>query len=41
MPVGERIIINDKKPSGLITAHCINTERDKGIDCRIVIDPNI
>lgn len=27
-PHGERIIINDKKPSGLLTAYCINQERD-------------
>ena len=29
MPVGERILINDKKPSGLLTAIAINVERDK------------
>ena len=28
-PFGERILINDKKPSGLSTALAINTERDK------------
>jgi len=28
-PYGERILINDKKPSGLITGISINTERDK------------
>jgi len=27
-PYGERILINDKKPSGLITAIAVNTERD-------------
>lgn len=28
MPYGERILINDRKPSGLETALAINTERD-------------
>ena len=28
-PYGERILVNDKKPSGLITGISINTERDK------------
>lgn len=28
MPYGERILINDKKPSGMITGIAINTERD-------------
>ncbi len=27
-PYGERILINDKKPSGLFTAIAINTDRD-------------
>lgn len=29
LPFGERILINDKKPSGLKTALCINTTRDE------------
>ena len=28
-PYGERILVNDKKPSGLLTAIAINTDRDK------------
>jgi hypothetical protein len=28
LPAGERIIINDRKPSGLLTAHAINIARD-------------
>jgi len=28
MPFGERILVNDKKPSGLSTAYAINKERD-------------
>lgn len=30
-PYGERILINDQKPSGLNCAHAINVERDKGL----------
>lgn len=29
MPMGERIVVNDKKPSGLDTAVAINLERDR------------
>ena len=29
MPVGERILINDKKPKGLLTSVAINTVRDQ------------
>ncbi|WP_114661790.1 hypothetical protein [Polynucleobacter necessarius] len=32
LPHGERILINDKKPSGLLTAISINVERDNGIE---------
>lgn len=28
-PYGERILVNDKKPSGLLTAIAVNTDRDK------------
>ena len=31
LPVGERILINDAKPSGLKTAHAINLARDAGL----------
>ena len=31
LPVGERIVINDRKPSGLKTAFSINLERNKGL----------
>jgi hypothetical protein len=31
LPKGERIMLNDVKPSGLITAHAINIERDTGL----------
>jgi 23S rRNA G2445 N2-methylase RlmL len=33
-PYGERILINDKKPSGLVTAIAINTERDIFMDVK-------
>ncbi len=29
MPMGERILVNDKKPSGLATAVALNVERDR------------
>ena len=32
MPKGERILINDMKPSGLITAYAVNVERNGGLD---------
>lgn len=41
MPVGERILINDKKPSGLFTAYAINKERDESLDLHIVIDESL
>lgn len=34
IPAGERIVINDKKPSGLETAIGINLERNIGIDIK-------
>lgn len=39
MPRGERVLINDNKPSGLLTAHAVNLVRDKGLGAvRIHID---
>lgn len=32
LPKGERILINDMKPSGLDTALAINVRRDEGLD---------
>ncbi|MBE5926114.1 MAG: hypothetical protein E7270_04040 [Lachnospiraceae bacterium] len=40
-PYGERILINDKKPSGLITSVAINTERDKFMTTEFVTDENL
>lgn len=31
LPKGERVLINDKKPSGLKTAFAVNVTRDKGM----------
>ena len=31
LPVGERVLVNDMKPSGLITAHAVNLQRDGGL----------
>ena len=38
MPYGERILINDKKPSGLITGLAINTDRDIFFQTEFVIN---
>ena len=37
-PVGERILINDRKPSGLITAFAVNTERDVFMENKFTVD---
>lgn len=31
LPTGERILMNDVKPSGLLTAHALNVNRDEGL----------
>jgi hypothetical protein len=31
LPVGERVLINDAKPSGLQTAYAVNLQRDQGM----------
>jgi hypothetical protein len=42
MPKGERVVINDNKPSGLLTAHAVNLPRDKGLgELRINIDETL
>lgn len=38
---GERILVNDKKNSGLPTAIAVNTDRDKFLDCDFVIDDTL
>ena len=41
VPFGERILINDDKPSGLKMAHAINKKRDGALDIQIVIDKEL
>lgn len=38
IPYGERILINDKKPSGLITAIAINPNRDEALEVSVIED---
>ena len=40
-PHGERILINDKKPSGLHTAYCVNQERDRFTPISFEVDDNL
>lgn len=40
-PYGERILINDEKPSGLKTAYAINIGRDQLCTDRIVVNPDL
>ncbi|GAA4725974.1 hypothetical protein [Brevibacillus fulvus] len=40
-PYGERILINDRKPSGLVTSLAIDTERDKFCKLNITIDHSL
>ncbi len=40
-PYGERILINDDKPSGLVMGKAINKVRDGKIDFSIDIDENL
>lgn len=40
LPPGERILVNDAKPSGLVTAHAVSVPRDAGLEhVFIMIDP--
>ena len=42
VPMGERILINDTKPSGLVCAHTVNPSRNQGLEnLKIVIDENL
>ncbi|MCM1179249.1 MAG: HAD family acid phosphatase [Clostridium sp.] len=42
VPYGERILINDSKPSGLEMAKCLCLKRDEGlIDVKIVVDEKL
>lgn len=42
MPMGERILINDNKPSGLKCAYAITPERNEGLESlEVVVDKNL
>jgi len=41
LPVGERILINDKKPGGLMTSYSINIKRNNGINTKLIISKNL
>jgi hypothetical protein len=42
LPKGERILINDAKPLGLLTAHAVNLVRDSGLSgLTFYIDPKL
>lgn len=40
-PYGERIIVNDRKPSGLQTAVAVNVERDGVCDLTVKVDETL
>ncbi len=41
MPQGERILINDRKPSGLQTAYAVNKDRDQALDLSFEINDSL
>lgn len=41
IPVGERILFNDSKLSGLPMAYAVNQKRDSGCDLDFIIDKNL
>jgi len=41
MPMGERILVIDRKPSGLDMAYAINKDRDKPLDILYKIDEEL
>lgn len=40
-PMGERILINDDKPSGLKMAYALNKKRDADFDVKVIFDENL
>lgn len=40
-PYGERILVNDRKPSGLETSLAINTDRDVFMEHKFIVDENL
>lgn len=41
LPYGERILVNDKKTSGMITSVAVNTERDRFMQTVFEVDETI
>lgn len=42
MPMGERILINDNKPSGLVCSHAVTPNRNQGLnELNLIIDQNL
>lgn len=41
MPTGERILINDRKPSGLPTAFAVNRQRDSDWDISVKLEESL
>lgn len=41
VPFGERILVNDNKPTGLLMAHSVCLDRDRGIDMDIQLDEQL
>ena len=41
VPVGERILVNDDKPSGLKTFYAISKKRDKALEISFLVDENL
>ncbi|MDR1440010.1 MAG: hypothetical protein LBJ10_08385 [Clostridiales bacterium] len=41
LPAGERILMNDRKPSGMATALAINKDRDAPVRCAVAVDPEL
>lgn len=40
-PYGERILVNDDKPSGLLMSYCVSKKRDEALEITIEIDKNL
>ena len=41
MPTGERILVNDRKPSGLDMAFAVNKDRDKRLNIQFKINEDL
>lgn len=41
LPIGERILINDNKPSGLIMGHAVNKDRDAAANLSVKINESL